>query len=91
MIWKTPAGDKKKSIKYYQEEISYTSTFSKICLYINCEVFNFRATEFNPTNPCKKLKLDIPGFGDASPFMKAAKVEMERQIREVSVYLCSKF
>lgn len=41
-----------------------------------------RATEFNPTNPSKKLKLDIPGFGDASPFMKAAKLEMERTSRE---------
>ena len=49
---------------------------------IKCFLFS-RATEFNPTNPSKKLKLDIPGFGDASPFMKAAKVEMERQQREV--------
>lgn len=41
-----------------------------------------RATEFNPTNPSKKLKLDIPGFGDASLFMKAAKLDMDRSQRE---------
>ena len=42
-----------------------------------------RATEFNPTNPSKKLRLEVPGFGDASPYMKAAKLEMERASREV--------
>ena len=44
-----------------------------------------RATEFNPTNPSKKLKLDIPGFGDASLFMKAAKLDMDRSQREVRI------
>lgn len=49
-----------------------------------------RATDFNPTNPSKKLKLDVPGFGDASPYMKAAKLEMERASREERLSVINK-
>ena len=59
--------------------------FIGFCHAVAHMAFYSRATDFNPTNPSKKLKLDVPGFGDASPYMKAAKLEMERASREVKL------